>query len=194
MIEVRRTARALLLDGLGRVLLLRIHDPVVTRGPDPIPADFWLLPGGGVTGGESWQDAARRELFEETGISGADVGRCVRAHGKVIATGSGGLWHVFEQIHVARVTGTPQVRFGGPEEHERATLRGFASAGGRPAHTSNPPPAPAISTRSQPARAPNRPGVRSYGIRRGRRGRTGRPASDTRSSRGTGPARTRTRA
>jgi ADP-ribose pyrophosphatase YjhB (NUDIX family) len=124
-ILVRPTARVLLLDDAGRVLLLRIHDPSVTRGPHPIPADFWLLPGGGLADGETWQDAARRELFEETGIHDVTIGRCVRAHEKVVANASGGLWRVVERIHVGRVSGTPQVGFGGHEPQERSTIVGY---------------------------------------------------------------------
>ena len=43
----------------GRILLLR-HE----KGQDEV----WLLPGGGVRGGESLLDALQRELWEETGL------------------------------------------------------------------------------------------------------------------------------
>lgn len=51
----------LLLDRDGRVLLFRFVDPVTA-------APFWITPGGGLDDGESFEDAARRELREETGI------------------------------------------------------------------------------------------------------------------------------
>ncbi len=35
---------------------------------------YWVLPGGGVEDGESWEDAALREMWEETGISGVPIG------------------------------------------------------------------------------------------------------------------------
>ena len=62
---LRPAARIILLDADGRVLLFRF-DP-----PDRPP--FWVTPGGALDPGESYDDAARRELFEETGID-ADCG------------------------------------------------------------------------------------------------------------------------
>lgn len=57
---LRPAARILLVDGAGRVLMFRF-DP-----PDRPP--FWCTPGGAVEPGESYAEAARRELREETGI------------------------------------------------------------------------------------------------------------------------------
>lgn len=56
----RPAARILLLDGQGKVLLFRF-DP----GDRP---PFWCTPGGAVDPGESYAEAARRELREETGL------------------------------------------------------------------------------------------------------------------------------
>jgi 8-oxo-dGTP pyrophosphatase MutT (NUDIX family) len=56
----RDTARLIVLDPAGRVLLFRFTPP----GRDP----FWATPGGAVDPGEDFPAAARRELFEETGI------------------------------------------------------------------------------------------------------------------------------
>ncbi|WP_305094866.1 NUDIX domain-containing protein [Prescottella sp. R16] len=59
--EVRTSARVVLLDPRGRVLLLRGHDP---QSPD---AQFWFTVGGAVESGETLRDAAVREIAEETG-------------------------------------------------------------------------------------------------------------------------------
>jgi ADP-ribose pyrophosphatase YjhB (NUDIX family) len=50
----------LLIDARDRVLLFKY------RGQEDGP--FWATIGGGLDPGESYQDAARRELFEETGF------------------------------------------------------------------------------------------------------------------------------
>ena len=61
----RPAARILLIDPAGRALLFRFD-------PDDRPP-FWCTPGGAVDPGESYYEAARRELLEETGID-ADPG------------------------------------------------------------------------------------------------------------------------
>ncbi|TXK17643.1 NUDIX hydrolase [Homoserinibacter sp. GY 40078] len=70
----RPVARVLVFDRDGRVLLF------LTTAPDSSGVARWLTPGGGVDPGESYPDAARRELREETGLDSADLGEAVWAH------------------------------------------------------------------------------------------------------------------
>ncbi len=63
--QPRPAARILLVDAFARVLLFRFEVP--GRAP------FWVTPGGALDPGESYDDAARRELVEEVGLS-ADPG------------------------------------------------------------------------------------------------------------------------
>ena len=59
----RETARVLLLDAENRIFLLKTHfDPEVQLPPR------WITPGGGIDPGEGIQQAAIRELAEETGL------------------------------------------------------------------------------------------------------------------------------
>ena len=67
----RPSSRLLVIDRNNRVLLFRF---VFKRGP-LTSQNYWATPGGGLEPGESFADAARRELFEETGILRDDVGR-----------------------------------------------------------------------------------------------------------------------
>ena len=59
----RKAARILLVDPDDRLLLFCMHDP-----DRPARGEWWITPGGGVEDDESFEDAGRRELFEETGI------------------------------------------------------------------------------------------------------------------------------
>ncbi|GAA4053010.1 NUDIX hydrolase [Parerythrobacter jejuensis] len=63
--RLRRAARILVLDPAERLLMFRF----TVDGRPP----FWVTAGGECDPGESFEDAARRELLEETGIE-ADPG------------------------------------------------------------------------------------------------------------------------
>jgi 8-oxo-dGTP pyrophosphatase MutT (NUDIX family) len=67
----RTVARVLLLDDSDRVLLFEGIDPWVPE------VRFWFTPGGGVEGDESLEQAAARELQEETGLTGVELGPVV---------------------------------------------------------------------------------------------------------------------
>jgi len=59
----RTAARLVVLDAAGRVLLLHVQDL-----SNPQFGTVWELPGGGIEPGETYSQAALRELREETGI------------------------------------------------------------------------------------------------------------------------------
>lgn len=68
----RRAARILLVDDLGRVLLLRGGDPA-----RPQAGTWWFTPGGGIEDGEAAAAAALREVREETGLQVNQAGPVV---------------------------------------------------------------------------------------------------------------------
>lgn len=69
--EKRRAARVVLVSDDGCVLLLRGGDP---RRPE---VTWWFTPGGGIEPEETPEQAARRELFEETGLTVDELGPIV---------------------------------------------------------------------------------------------------------------------
>ena len=58
----------------------RLHALFVHRGEDPF-AEMWALPGGFKTPAETLDEAAQRELLEETGVDGARLLRQFGAYG-----------------------------------------------------------------------------------------------------------------
>ena len=109
----RRSARLLIVDPTDRLLLFRYHD---ARQPP-----FWATPGGQLLAGESYEEAAARELAEETGFA-ARVGPLVRTRDEVFAAGDDGPARWLERYYVVWAPGgTPDPRRWTPEE--RRTIR-----------------------------------------------------------------------
>ena len=92
--RVRPTARLLVIDDQQRLLLVRVHDtrPVHEAFPDMVV--YWNTPGGGVEADETYEQAAQRELWEETGIAIDTVATCVWFHERML---QGDTWRVLLQ-------------------------------------------------------------------------------------------------
>jgi 8-oxo-dGTP pyrophosphatase MutT (NUDIX family) len=65
----RLASRVILIGPKQTVLYLRAREPKSGK-------IFWVMPGGGLDRGESFEEAARRELFEEAGCR-LSIGPCV---------------------------------------------------------------------------------------------------------------------
>lgn len=72
--KVRRVARVVVVNPAGAVLLVRYEDAAPIDPSAPQRVVYWVPPGGGLDEGESFEQAARREVEEETGIELVKLG------------------------------------------------------------------------------------------------------------------------
>ncbi|MFG2427894.1 NUDIX hydrolase [Streptomyces sp. NPDC048590] len=97
--EPRRVARVVLLDPEDRILLLHGYEPA---NPDET---WWFTPGGGLEGDETREEAALRELSEETGITDVTLGPLLWTR-KCSFPFDGRRWDQDEWYFLARTTCT----------------------------------------------------------------------------------------
>jgi 8-oxo-dGTP pyrophosphatase MutT (NUDIX family) len=111
----RPAARVLLLDEHDRLLLFRIESEQLRT------KSIWITPGGGLEPGESYEDAAKRELWEEAGVTDVPLGPCVwtRRH---VFDWDGGKIEARESFFIAR-TQTFKVTHENVDEYERAMFK-----------------------------------------------------------------------
>jgi len=103
----RPTARVLLLDPEGRILLMKGRLP-----SDPTAPAAWFTLGGGVEPGESLEAAALREVFEETGFIDVALGPLMWRRQAVYRDRALRPWRFEESYFVARCGGGEVSRAG----------------------------------------------------------------------------------
>jgi 8-oxo-dGTP pyrophosphatase MutT (NUDIX family) len=114
-VTARPAARVLLLDQSDRLLLVRFVSP-----DTGVP--FWAPVGGGLEPGETYEQAAVREVAEETGLAGLELGPHVYDR-EVAFTWRAQRWESIEQWFVARVDAFEPSREGWtPQEHQDITV------------------------------------------------------------------------
>jgi 8-oxo-dGTP diphosphatase len=120
----KHTSRLIVVDEDNRVLLFRVVDKTVADPRFPAQGSersFWITPGGSLEPGESHEDAARRELWEETGIDSVDIGPWVWTDQRQLSW-SGEPVQLYERYYLIRVNQT-QIRFQQLSAQERKSFK-----------------------------------------------------------------------
>jgi 8-oxo-dGTP pyrophosphatase MutT (NUDIX family) len=99
-VRERLTARVLLLDPQGNILLMKGRLP-----SDPTAPGAWFTVGGGVEPGEDLAEAATREIREETGFTDAVLGPVLWEGEQIHYDRKGRPVRVKERYMVARCAG-----------------------------------------------------------------------------------------
>ncbi|MFF7362597.1 NUDIX domain-containing protein [Streptomyces sp. NPDC008125] len=115
--EIRTVARVVLLDPQDRILLMHGFEP-----EDP-GTRWWFTPGGGLEGDESHEEAARRELAEETGITEVELGPVLWKR-RCSFPFDGRRWEQDESYFLARTERTA-TDLGGLTDLERRSVTGL---------------------------------------------------------------------
>lgn len=121
--EIRKVARLVLLDPDDRILLMHGFEP-----EDP-STTWWFTPGGGLEGDETREQAALRELAEETGITDVELGPVLWKR-RCSFSFDGRRWHQDEWYFLARTSQTATDTSGqtGLERRSVTGLRWWTSA------------------------------------------------------------------
>jgi len=104
-LRTRAAARLLVLDADDRLLLFRL---VFSRGA-LAGRTHWALPGGGIEPGETPEQAAIRELHEETGFVVDDVGMSVGERSYKMRLPSGEVIASHETYFLVRIAATSEI-------------------------------------------------------------------------------------
>lgn len=119
--KTRDTARTVLFNPQGEVLLFKYEDPAPADPLKPELTIYWGTPGGGLADGETFEEAAVRELGEETGIDQVQLGPCIWTRAcRLLSQGQLVLFN--ERYFLAR-TSTSQISIDHSSELELSLLR-----------------------------------------------------------------------
>jgi 8-oxo-dGTP pyrophosphatase MutT (NUDIX family) len=115
--------KVLLLNEQNELLLLCADDPTTTSAEGKYHGSFWFPVGGQIEKGESLEEAALREIYEETGIKKEEVSLgSVVWHGSFDLKLNGILTHLDQTFIVAK-TKKKEIFLQQPTEWEKNTIK-----------------------------------------------------------------------
>lgn len=123
---VRTSVKILLLNDKNELLLMCADDPKTTSADKTYHGRFWFCPGGQMNPGESLEQAAIRELYEETGIpkDSLELGPVVW-FGEFDLVLNGTMTHLKQTFIVVKTKQT-QAFLNAPDQWEKSFVKNLA--------------------------------------------------------------------
>lgn len=115
---IRKSSRAILINSENKILLFKFKFPEI-QGEKVL----WVTPGGGVEEDENFEQALKRELFEETGLILNLIGPWIWTK-EVVFKGKRGDFVSYERYYLVKSDNT-NISFENMTLNEVKTLNGF---------------------------------------------------------------------
>jgi 8-oxo-dGTP pyrophosphatase MutT (NUDIX family) len=103
-LRIRNVARVIVVNNADEILLVKHSDKAAINPDQPDVLTYWVPPGGGLEEGETFEQAAIRELREETGVEISEVEKCILTREVDLFYGKEFLTQ-HEQFFLARISG-----------------------------------------------------------------------------------------
>ena len=120
--DIRRTARLILLNSKDEILLMNIKSKDVADPNSPIEKPFWVTIGGKIENDETLMEAAEREAIEETGFKDVSISSPVW-HGSVVLNWKGIDTELQETFVLARTESDKVIRDGLTSEEQEVVQK-----------------------------------------------------------------------